>query len=121
MCLEAKFLEKWVNEIKVICKDAFVSASSLRRINLKRNKLRRIKKDIFLPLVNLETLFLDQNYLEDINGILSSVSSLKYLSISQNNLKWFDMAFFTKTVQTINMSRNFIEEIGNYYKMLEGF
>ena len=76
---------------------------------------------MFLPLVNLETLLLDQNYLEDINGVFSSVSSLSYLSISHNNLKWFDMAFFPKTIQTINMSRNCIEEIGNYYNMLEGF
>ena len=30
-------------------------------------------------------------------------------------------AFFPKQIQSVNMSRNVIEEIGNYYKMFDGF
>ena len=67
------------------------------------------------------SLLLDHNYLEDINGVFSSLPSLKNISIVHNSLKWFDMAFFHKTIQAINISRNKIEEIGNYYKMFDGF
>ena len=88
---------------------------------MKRNRLARLEKEMFQPMIKLETLLLDQNYLDDINGVFSSLSSLKHLSISDNSLKWFDMAFFPKTIQEINMSRNIIEEIGNYYKMFDGF
>ena len=31
------------------------------------------------------------------------------------------MAFFPKQIQSVNMSGNVIEEIGNYYKMFDGF
>ena len=83
--------------------------------------MARLEKEIFKPIIRLDTLLLDQNYLDDINGVFSSLSSLKNLSISDNSLKWFDMAFFPKTIRAINMSRNIIEEIGNYYKMFDGF
>ena len=109
------------NKIQMISQQAFASASSIRSVNIARNRLAILEAKMFQPLIKLETLLLDQNYLQDINGVFSSLSSLKHLSIYDNSLKWFDMAFFPKTIQAINMSRNWIEEIGNYYKMVDGF
>ena len=94
--------------------------SSIRSLNLRRNKLTILESDIFETIKGLETLLLDHNYLEDINGVFSSISSLKNISISHNSLKWFDMAFFHNTIQAINISSNKIEEIGNYYKIFDG-
>jgi Leucine-rich repeat (LRR) protein len=117
--LEALVLEQ--NKIWKITQQAFASSSTMRSVNMKRNRLARLEKEMFQPMIKLETFLLDHNYLDDINGVFSSLSSLKHLSISDNSLKWFDMAFFPKTIQAINMSRNIIEEIGNYYKMFDGF
>ena len=33
----------------------------------------------------------------------------------------FDMAFFPKSLRVINMQKNMIEDIGNYYKMFDKF
>ena len=77
------------------------------------------ESEIFETMTELEILLLDHNYLEDINGVFSSITSLKNVSISHNNLKWFDMAFFHNTIQAINISSNKIEEIGNYYKIFD--
>ena len=95
--------------------------SSIRSLNLRRNRLTILESEMFETMTGLETLLLDHNYLEDVNGVFSSISSLKNISISHNSLKWFDMAFFHNTIQAINISSNKIEEIGNYYKIFDGF
>ena len=82
----------------------------MKQLSLSDNKLERLDKDIFLSLSRLEILLLDHNYLEDINGIFSVLDNLKYLSLAENSVKWFDMAFFPKSVQTINLNKNMIEE-----------
>ena len=77
------------------------------------NQLRTLDKEVLEPLANLEILLLDSNQLEDINGnfdndyhtmqlisgVLSTLPVLKELSITDNSLKWFDMAFFPKSLR----------------------
>ena len=82
----------------------------MKQLSLSQNKLDKLDKDIFLALSRLEILLLDHNYLEDINGIFSVLDNLKYLSLAENSVKWFDMAFFPKSVETINLNKNMIEE-----------
>ena len=108
-------------KIRQFVPQAVKKIPSLKYLNLGENLISELEKEMFQSLIKLETLMLDQNYLQDINGVFSSLSSLKNLSISDNSLKWFDMAFFPKTIQAINMSKNMIEEMGNYYKMFDGF
>ena len=84
--------------------------SHLKQLSLSNNKLTKLDKEIFVSLSKLEILLLDHNYLEDINGIFSVLDSLKYLSLVENSVKWFDMAFFPKSVETINLNKNMIEE-----------
>ena len=77
------------------------------------NQLRTLDKEVLEPLASLEILLLDSNQLEDINGnfdndyhtmqlisgVLSTLPVLKELSITDNSLKWFDMAFFPKSLR----------------------
>ena len=82
----------------------------MKQLSLSNNKLTKLDKEIFVSLSKLEILLLDHNYLEDINGIFSVLDNLKYLSLAENSVKWFDMAFFPKSVETINLNKNMIEE-----------
>ena len=84
--------------------------SNLRQLSISFNHLKTLEKELFKPLTSLETLILDHNYLEDINEVFLVLSSLKHLSLVHNSVKWFDIAFFPKTVETINLSKNMIEE-----------
>jgi len=109
------------NSLRSLPTKIFSEATMIRELNLVGNQLRTLDKEVFEPLANLEVLLLDSNQLEDINGVLSSLPVLKELSITDNSLKWFDMAFFPKSLRVINLHSNLIDLIGNYYKMLEGF
>ena len=63
---------------------------------------------------------MDNNRLNDINGLLTTQNELEWLNVSYNSLQWFDYAFVPKSVLWLNMRGNAIEELGNYYEM-EGF
>ena len=84
----------------------------LKQLCLSHNFLKKIETEAFSHLTSLEILIMDNNLLEDINGVLMVLARLKYLSLVNNNIKWFDVAFFPKSVQMINIGRNKIE--GHY-------
>ena len=90
----------------------FDNLSQLRQLSLEQNKLKSLDKELFQPLASLDVLIVDHNYLEDINGVFSVLSKLQYLSLVHNSIKWFDMAFFPKSVEKINLSKNMIEATG---------
>ena len=79
-------------------------------MSLSHNRLEKLEKELFQPLTHLETLQLDHNYLEDINEVFLGLGNLKHLSLGHNSVKWFDIAFFPKSVETINLAKNMIEE-----------
>ena len=94
-------------------RDTFEDLSHLKQLCLSHNYLKNIETEAFSSLTSLEILIMDNNLLEDINGVLMVLVSLKYLSLVNNNVKWFDVAFFPKSVQMINIGRNKIE--GHYF------
>ena len=61
-------------------------------------------------------LRLDNNKLEDINGLLQAQSELQWLNVSANNLQWFDYAFIPRNLKWLDIHDNAIEELGNYYR-----
>ncbi len=63
----------------------------------------------------LKGLRLDNNNLIDLNGIFASLTNLKWLNVSSNNLEWFDYAFIPRSVEWLDLSHNEISELGNYY------
>ncbi len=74
----------------------------------------------FLNLLVLQALRLDDNQLEDINGLLMSQHHLQWLNVSHNQLQWFDYAFIPKSVLWLSLRSNQIEELANYYEMRTG-
>ena len=93
----------------------------LEVLDLSNNRLSRLGPDSFAGLPSLAQLSLAGNLLEDINGVLPSHPALTSLNISHNRLKWFDMAFFPRQLRQLDVQGNEVEELGNYYRMVEGF
>jgi Leucine-rich repeat (LRR) protein len=93
----------------------------LERLDLSGNRLSRLGPDSFAGLPRLTHLSLAANLLEDINGVLPSHPALATLNIAHNRLKWFDMAFFPRQLRHLDLRGNEVEELGNYYRMVEGF
>ena len=95
--------------VSVISRSTFEDLPQLKQLSLSNNYLKSLDKDVFSHLLSLEILILDHNQLEDINGMVTGLGSLKYLSLVHNHVKWFDVAFFPKSVQSINLAHNNIE------------
>ena len=94
---------------------------AVRILNLAQNQLTKLQQEIFLNLSKLETLWLDENQLTDINGVLTAQNQLRWLNVSSNKLQWFDYAFIPKSLEMIDLRNNQIEELGNYYQLKDGF
>ena len=73
------------------------------------------------PLQELESLNLADNQLADLNGLLRSQSRLKWLNVSRNNLAWFDYAFVPPSVEWLDVSRNQVDALGNYYGLTDNY
>jgi Leucine-rich repeat (LRR) protein len=109
------------NGLTALTASNFANATRLHVLNLARNKLANIEQGSFAGLVELRALRLDNNVLTDINGLVSSLDKLKWLNVSSNQLQWFDYAFVPMSLEWLDLHDNQIEELGNYYKLREGF
>ena len=76
-----------------------------------------LKPETFKGLQNLRALRLDGNQLEDINGVVSSLSKLEWFNVSSNQLEWFDYAFLPSNISWLDISSNKIAELGNFYQL----
>ncbi|CAH1373655.1 unnamed protein product [Tenebrio molitor] len=90
---------------------------SLQVLNLAKNKIQSIERGTFERNTQLEAIRLDENFLTDINGVFATLASLLWLNLSDNHLVWFDYAFIPSNLKWLDIHRNFIEHLGNYYKI----
>ncbi|VVD02300.1 unnamed protein product [Leptidea sinapis] len=91
---------------------------SVRGINLSRNKLQSINRDIFGDYINLRVLILSKNNISRISvNSFVGLTKLETLDLSQNNLTTLTDVFTPlKSLQHLNLSRNNIEFIlENYF------
>ncbi|CAH0384104.1 unnamed protein product [Bemisia tabaci] len=106
------------NSIGNLTKDMFVDLPNLQVLNLAKNKVQSIERGTFDKNVQIEAIRLDYNYLQDINGVFSSLVSLLWLNLSDNHLVWFDYAFLPTNLKWLDIHNNYIEKLGNYYKIM---
>lgn len=109
------------NLIPNIVQDTFNNTVDISVINLARNEIGNIDQGSLVRLSNLTELDLAHNRLTEIDGVFPSLSSLRLLNVSMNQLKWFDMAFVPKQLLVVDIQGNHIEALGNYFKMVDGF
>lgn len=87
--------------------------SSLHRLHLKNNKLKRLPAGAFENLSDLRELHLQDNQLnsQDIEpAAFSDLSTLEYLDLSNNNLSVVPSGL-PKTLQLLHLERNSIQSI----------
>ena len=74
------------NELSRIGEGSFTEAPELRHLDLSKNRFKGLDQETFTSLQNLQSLNLAENQLEDINGVLTTQITLRWLNISSNNL-----------------------------------
>lgn len=105
------------NEIGNLTRGMLWDLPSLQILNLARNKVQHVERDTFERNTKLEAIRLDGNFLSDINGVFTSITSLLLLNLSENHIEWFDYAFIPSNLKWLDIHGNFIEKLGNYYKI----
>lgn len=105
------------NLISNITNGIFYPLHGLHVLNLAKNKIQSIERGSFDKNNEIEAIRLDKNLLTDINGIFSTLSSLLWLNLSENQLVWFDYAFIPMNLKWLDIHSNFIEALGNYYRL----
>ncbi|GBP43493.1 Toll-like receptor 7 [Eumeta japonica] len=105
------------NQIGNLTVGMFSHLSSLQVLNLAKNKIQTIETETFQKNAQLEAVRLDGNFISDINGVFVSLTKLLWLNLSENHLVWFDYAFIPSSLKWLDVHANFIEILGNYYKL----
>lgn len=103
------------NEVVNVTRDTFSTLPSLQVLNLACNKIKHVDQNAFRTNPTLHAVRLDGNELTDINGVFTSMNGLVWLNVSDNKLKYFDYAFLPKSLEWLDMHKNNITELGNYY------
>ncbi|KOB72878.1 18 wheeler [Operophtera brumata] len=107
------------NQIGNISDGMFWDVPSLQVLNLAKNKIQAIQRGSFDRNKQIEAIRLDGNFISDINGVFSTLLTLLWLNLSENHLVWFDYAFIPSNLKWLDVHSNFIEHLGNYYKLQE--
>lgn len=105
------------NTIGNITRGMLWDLPSLQVLNLAKNKIQHIERGAFERNTQIEAIRLDENFLTDINGVFATLASLLWLNLSENHLVWFDYAFIPSNLKWLDIHGNFIEHLGNYYKI----
>ena len=93
------------------------SSSNLKNLNLSNNRLASIDQAAFGGLENLIVLNLNENFLDDLNGIFSHLSNLEFLNVSSNKVEWFDFAFLPNSLTWFDISNNLVVDLSNFYSL----
>lgn len=107
------------NQIGNITVGMFADLPRLSVLNLAKNRIQSIERGSFDKNYELEAIRLDRNFLSDINGVFATLMSLLWLNLSENHLVWFDYAFIPSNLKWLDIHGNYIEALGNYYKLQE--
>ncbi|CAG0886331.1 unnamed protein product [Darwinula stevensoni] len=105
------------NKIGNITKETFSSLPALKILNLAHNEIESVAQNAFEKNKNLHAVRLDANHLKDINGLFSNLPSLIWLNVSDNDIEWFDYALIPKSLQWLDIHKNQIKELGNYFEL----
>lgn len=105
------------NQIGNLTAGMFWGLPSLQVLNLAKNKIQSIETETFQKNTQLEAVRLDGNFISDINGVFVALTKLLWLNLSENHLVWFDYAFIPGSLKWLDIHANFIEILGNYYKI----
>lgn len=109
-----RLMDNLITNITVGC---LFDLPRLNWLNLARNKITRIERGSFDRNREIEAIRLDNNLLGDVDGVFATLNSLHWLNLSENQLVWFDYAFIPMNLKYLDIHGNYIEELGNYYKL----
>ncbi|XP_049955044.1 toll-like receptor 6 [Schistocerca serialis cubense] len=106
------------NKLTAIHQRAFENCTHLQDLGLSNNLLTVVPAALgsFANNPLLRMLRLDGNQLTDISGIVSHLPGLIWLNVSNNRIEWFDYSFVPHSLQWLDLHKNKLKELRNYYE-----
>lgn len=104
------------NQLVNITRDVFSPLGSLQVLNIANNQLERVDPLSFVNNPMLSAIRLDGNRLTDISGIFHNLTSLVWLNVSDNQLKWFDYKSVPSSLEWLDLHKNQISMLVSYYE-----
>ncbi|XP_024612444.1 nephrocan-like [Neophocaena asiaeorientalis asiaeorientalis] len=100
------------NSIYVLHRSDFEGLKKLKILELKNNLISSLPPSMLSSLVSLQSLVLDSNNIESVNGPLA-LPHLEHLSMENNKLHLIPASFFTslQSLQFLSFSSNFLTKI----------
>uniref|UniRef100_A0A8D9ETU7 Protein toll n=1 Tax=Cacopsylla melanoneura TaxID=428564 RepID=A0A8D9ETU7_9HEMI len=105
------------NHLKYIGNKFFPSLPNLRILRLSGNKINNIEEGSFSKLPKIEAVQLEDNLLPSMTDFFTDINSLLYLNLSNNRITHFDYADIPPSLLWLDIKRNEVREIGNFYDL----
>nr|XP_045602348.1 toll-like receptor Tollo [Procambarus clarkii] len=105
------------NKMNGISQGSFAGLASLEVLDLRDNQLRTVSEGSFDGVPSVRHLTLSRNELSDINGVFAGLEHLETLDVSENNIHMFDYAFIPRQLIWLDLKKNKIEQLGNFFKV----
>ena len=103
------------NGISAISHHALANLSNLQILNLAGNRINEVERGSFNQNKKLQAIRLDSNEIADIVGLFNDLPGLRWLNISDNQIQKFDYFLLPTSLQWLDIHKNRIEDIGNYF------
>lgn len=103
------------NLLTTIARDTFIKLSSIHVLNLASNQIKQIDQSAFSSNPTLRAIRLDNNQIQDISSVFTSLNSLVWLNVSDNNIHQFDYSHLPASLEWLDIHKNNLTRLGNYF------
>ena len=103
------------NLLEAVTAADLAGLDQLQILNLASNQISQLARGAFAHNRRLQAVRLDANRITDIVGLFSDLTSLRWLNISDNRIQKFDYFLLPRSLNWLDLHRNQIEDIGNYF------
>ena len=105
------------NQLRNVSVQLLAGQTALTMLDLSRNQIGSIESGAFDASGDLRAIRLDANQLRNVNGLLAKLPQLLWLNASDNRIEFFDYALLPLELRWLDLHRNHLKEIGNFYNI----
>ena len=105
------------NKLRNVSVVFLANMSDISMLDLSRNEIDNVDSGAFDQATNLRAVRLDANRLRNINGLFAKLPTLLWLNASDNQIEFFDYALIPAELRWLDMHKNQVREIGNFYNI----
>ncbi|XP_043188828.1 toll-like receptor 6 isoform X2 [Amphibalanus amphitrite] len=105
------------NQLRNVSAQLLAGQAALTMLDLSRNQIASIESGAFDVASGLRAIRLDANQLRNVNGLLAKLPQLLWLNASDNHIEFFDYALLPLELRWLDLHRNHLKEIGNFYNI----